>query len=123
MDRADADLTPTATPQGSQGSIPNKRSFRPKRRHRGFFCTWEKKESKMDSTGTIEASSAPKEWPPRPAVFSELLTPVEAAQYLRLDQTGRHRPKDAIRTMTYWRDRGDLRATKYARLVWFRRAE
>lgn len=77
----------------------------------------------MDSTGTIEASSAPKEWPPRPAVFGELLTPVEAAQYLRLDETRRHRPKDAIRTMTFWRDKGELRATKFARQVWFRRAE
>ena len=33
------------------------------------------------------------------------MTPVEAAMYLRLDQTD-HNPKSAIRTLTYWRDRG-----------------
>jgi len=27
-------------------------------------------------------------WPPRPDVFAELLTPIEAAQYLRLVKTG-----------------------------------
>ena len=57
-------------------------------------------------------------WPPRPASFGELLTPVEAAQYLRLDETGSHTPKSALRTLNYWRDRGELKATKYApRLV------
>lgn len=72
---------------------------------------------------TSETGKVPTEWPPRPSEFGELLTPVEAAQYLRLDESGRHRPKDAIRTMAYWRDHGELRATKYARLVWYRRAE
>ncbi len=62
-------------------------------------------------------------WPPRPEVFGELLTPVEAAQYLRLDETGDHTPESAIRTLNYWRDRGQLRATKFARRVWYRRAE
>ena len=42
-------------------------------------------------------ASLPKEWPCRPASFQELLTPIEAAQYLRLDETGRHTPKAAIR--------------------------
>ena len=62
-------------------------------------------------------------WPPRPDVFRELLTPVEAAQYLRLDETGAHTPQSAIRTMNFWRNRGELKATKYARRVWFRREE
>lgn len=62
-------------------------------------------------------------WPPRPAEFPDLMSPVEAAQYLRLDQTGRHRPKDAIRALDYFRDHGWLRATRYARLVWYRKAE
>jgi hypothetical protein len=69
--------------------------------------------SKADKTG----------WPPRPEVFAELLTPMEAAQYLRLDETGNHTPKTAIRTLNYWRDRGQLKATKFARRVWYRRAE
>lgn len=62
-------------------------------------------------------------WPPRPLAFGDLLTPVEAAQYLRLDETGLHTPESAARTLNYWRDRGELRATKFARRVWFRRAE
>jgi len=62
-------------------------------------------------------------WPPRPTVFSELLTPVEAAQYLRLDETGAHTPESAVRTLNHWRDKRQLRATKYARRVWYRRAE
>ena len=62
-------------------------------------------------------------WPPRPEVFGDLLTPVEAAQYLRLDETGFHTPKSAIRTLNYWRDRGELKATKFARRVWYRKSE
>jgi hypothetical protein len=65
----------------------------------------------------------PLEWPPRPAVFPDLMTPLEAAQYLRLDETGSHTPRSALRTITFWRDKGQLRATKYARHVWFRRKE
>jgi len=65
----------------------------------------------------------PVKWPPRPASFGELLTPVEAAQFLRLDETGRHSPRTATRTLNYFRQRGWLRATKYARQVWFRRTE
>src|SRR5689334_14211607 len=57
----------------------------------------------------------PPQWPPRPKEFGELLTPVEAAQYLRLDELGTHTPDTAVRTLKFWRDRGDLRATKYAR--------
>jgi hypothetical protein len=68
-------------------------------------------------------NGAANEWPSRPREFSELLMPVEAAQYLRLDETGLHTPKSALRTLNYWRDRGELKATKYARRIWFRRAE
>jgi len=50
------------------------------------------------------------------------MTPVEAAMFLRLDETG-HSPKSAARTLNYWRDRGDLNATKYARRVWFLKKE
>ena len=50
------------------------------------------------------------------------MTPVEAAMFLRLDQTG-HSPKSACRTLNYWRDKGELRATKYARHVWYMKNE
>ena len=69
------------------------------------------------------STDVPTTWPARPTTFGELLTPAEAAQYLRLDETGTHTPETAIRTLNYWRDHGDLRATKYARRVWYRRAE
>ena len=62
-------------------------------------------------------------WPPRPEMFPELLTSVEAAQYLRLDETGIHTPASAVRTLNYWRDKGELKATRFARRVWYRRAE
>ena len=62
-------------------------------------------------------------WPPRPEEFPELLTPVEAAQYLRLDETDSHSPESALRTLNYWRGKGQLKATKFARRVWYRRAE
>lgn len=42
--------------------------------------------------------------------------------FLRLDETG-HSPESAARTLNYWRDRGDLNATKYARRVWFLKKE
>jgi len=61
-------------------------------------------------------------WPQRPVAFPDLMTPVEAAMFLRLDETGHH-PKSACRTLAYWRDRGDLKATKYARRVWFLKKE
>jgi len=62
-------------------------------------------------------------WPHRPSEFGELLTPIEAAQYLRLDETGHHTPQSAIRTLTYWRNQGQLKATKFARRVWYRKSE
>ena len=61
-------------------------------------------------------------WPTRPEVFADLLNPTEAAQYLRLDETG-HTPKSAIRTLNYWRDKGQLKATRFARRVWYRKTE
>ena len=64
-----------------------------------------------------------KTWPPRPGSFGELLTPLEATQYLRLNETGSHTPKSAVRTLNYWRDKGELKATKFARRVWYRRSE
>ena len=62
------------------------------------------------------------EWPKRPEIFPNLMTFVEAAMFLRLDQVG-HTPKSAKRTLDYWRFRGDLKATKYARHIWFLREE
>jgi len=62
------------------------------------------------------------EWPERPEVFPDLMTPVEAAMFLRLDQTG-HSPKSACKTLKYWRDRDELRVTKYARHVWYLKKE
>jgi hypothetical protein len=62
-------------------------------------------------------------WPSRPGVFGELLTPIEAAQYLRLDETGNHTPRSATRTLNYWRQKDQLKATKFARRVWYRKSE
>ena len=64
----------------------------------------------------------PKSWPPRPDHFPDLMTPVEAAMYLRLDDT-KLTPAKVFRTLNYWRDRGQLKATKYARRVWYLKAE
>ena len=61
-------------------------------------------------------------WPERPQVFPDLMIPLEAAMFLRLDQIG-HTPETAIRTLNYWRDKGDLKATKYARHVWYLKEE
>lgn len=61
-------------------------------------------------------------WPQRPAEFPQLMTPVEAAMFLRLDEVG-HKPESACRTLNYWRDRGELKATKFARWVWFLKEE
>jgi len=62
------------------------------------------------------------EWPQRPKAFPDLMTPVEAAMFLRLDQTG-HSPESACRTLNYWRDHDELRATKFARHVWYLKKE
>jgi hypothetical protein len=62
-------------------------------------------------------------WPARPEIVRPLMTPIEAAQYLRLDETGTHTPESALRTLDYWRNRGELKATKYARRIWYRKIE
>jgi len=61
-------------------------------------------------------------WPERPEEFPQLMTPIEAAMFLRLDQIG-HNPKSACRTLNYWRDKDDLRATKFAKHVWYLKKE
>ncbi len=61
-------------------------------------------------------------WPQRPQEFPDLMTPVEAAMFLRLDQVG-HSPETAKRTLNYWRDHRELKATKYARHIWFLKDE
>ncbi len=61
-------------------------------------------------------------WPDRPDPFPPIMTPTEAAQFLRLDQTD-HTPVSAKRTLDYWRNRGDLKGTKYARHVWYLKDE
>jgi len=61
-------------------------------------------------------------WPQRPLEFPQLMTPVEAAMFLRLDQTG-HSPKSAGRTLNYWRDKGELKATRFAKRVWYLKEE
>lgn len=81
------------------------------------------KQADQSAGGNGDGSHASGDWPARPAEFGQLLLPVEAAQYLRLDETGSHTPQSAIRTLNYWRDRGELKATKYARRIWFRRVE
>ena len=79
-----------------------------------------KGESKNQNVSSKDQTT---QWPARPETFNELLTPIEAAQYLRLDETGNHTPRSAVRTLDYWRDRGELRATKFARRVWYLREE
>ena len=61
-------------------------------------------------------------WPNPPEVFPLIMTPTEAAQFLRLDRTA-HTPDTAKRTLNYWRTQGFLKATKYARHVWYLKKE
>lgn len=61
-------------------------------------------------------------WPKVPRVFPPIMTATEAAQYLRLDCTN-HTPESAKRTLTYWREHDQLKATKYARHVWYLKSE
>jgi hypothetical protein len=62
------------------------------------------------------------QWPQRPEEFPDLMTPHEAAMFLRLDEIG-HTPESAARTLNYWRDHGQLKATKFSRRVWYLKAE
>ena len=66
--------------------------------------------------------SGENSWPQRPQEFPDLMTPVEAAMFLRLDLIG-HTPNAAIRTLNYWREKGYLKATKYAKHVWYLKDE
>jgi len=63
-----------------------------------------------------------QDWPDKPLVFPELLNPAEAAMFLRLDQVG-HTPASACRTLNFWRNKGELKATKYAKRVWYLKTE
>ena len=69
-----------------------------------------------------EETETKNKWPDPPEQFPLVLTPVEAAQFLRLDQTG-HTPISAKRSLDYWRDQGELKGTKYARHVWYLKDE
>ena len=62
------------------------------------------------------------QWPQRPQDFPDLMTPPEAAMFLRLDEIG-HTPESASRTLNYWRDHGQLKATKFSKRVWYLKAE
>ena len=61
-------------------------------------------------------------WPEKLDIFPDLMTPAEAAMFLRMDQIG-HNPESAKRTLNYWRDHGELKATKYARHIWYLKSE
>jgi len=69
-----------------------------------------------------ESKPAKEKWPERPPAFPALMTPTEAAMFLRLDETG-HTPESAKRTLNYWREHGELKATKFARHVWYLKNE
>ena len=73
----------------------------------------------------METESRPQKetaWPDPPDKFPPIMTPTEAAQFLRLDHTA-HTPDTAKRTLDYWRNKGLLKATKYARHVWYLKNE
>ncbi|MCG7854153.1 MAG: helix-turn-helix domain-containing protein [Methanosarcinaceae archaeon] len=63
-----------------------------------------------------------EKWPEKPEIFPNLMTPLEAAMFLRMDQIG-HNPISAQRTLDYWRNKGELKATKYSRRVWYLKVE
>jgi hypothetical protein len=71
---------------------------------------------------TNEIVEKETDWPRCPDPFPPVMTPTEAAQFLRLDCTV-HTPTSAKRTLDYWRNRGELRGTKYARHVWYLKDE
>lgn len=60
--------------------------------------------------------------PDQPEIFPDLMTPAEAAMFLRLHEIG-HNPTSANRTMNYWREKGLLKATKYAKRIWYLKKE
>ena len=62
------------------------------------------------------------QWPKRLTSFPDLMTPVEAAPLLLLDEVG-HTPSSSQRTLDYWRQMGELRATQYGCRVWDLKSE
>ena len=70
----------------------------------------------------MKSNNSQKTWPTKLGIFPELMTPVEAAMFLRLNEIG-HSPHSANRTLAYWRDKGQLKATKYGRHVWYLKEE
>lgn len=89
----------------------------------GFLMSKRNKTNNKGDPGVAPSQCQTGAWPPRPERFGELLTPIEAAQYLRLDEMDNHTPQSAIRTLNYWRQKGQLKATKFARRVWYRKTE
>jgi len=88
-----------------------------------FLMSKRNKTNDKGDPGVAPSQCQTGAWPPRPERFGELLTPIEAAQYLRLDEMDNHTPQSAIRTLNYWRQKGQLKATKFARRVWYRKTE
>ena len=70
----------------------------------------------------LVSESSDGKWPDRPGTFPDLMTPIEAAMFLRLDDTS-HDPKSACRTLNYWREKGELNATKFAKRIWYLKYE
>ena len=73
----------------------------------------------------MQAENKPEKrvgWPDRPEEFPQIMTSTEAALFLRLDHTS-HTPESAERTLEYWRGKGELKGTKYARHVWYLKSE
>jgi hypothetical protein len=90
---------------------------------KGFLMSKQNKADNKGDPGAAGSQCQTQAWPPRPDKFGELLNPIEAAQYLRLDETSSHTPQSAIRTLNHWRQKGQLKATKFARHVWYRKTE
>ena len=56
------------------------------------------------------------------SVLAELLTNIEAAQSLSLEEIG-HTPFSARPTLDYWRQCKELKVTNYERRIWYLRKE
>jgi hypothetical protein len=75
-----------------------------------------------DQIENLRSENNDGKWPEGPDEFPDLMTPIEAAMFLRLDQVG-HTPTSAVRTLNFWRSNGELKATKYAKRVWYLKTE
>jgi hypothetical protein len=40
-----------------------------------------------------------------------------------MDELANHTTETAVRTLNYWRDKRQLKATKFARHIWYRKSE